>query len=269
MSSKRERLQYYYDLHINKHQASGLGENQLRVYKEIKEIVAPYETGEEVAKVLKESGYQEKPAQALYQDMLLAHARAYDELSLHDVAEVYKRKEKEVAADYAQAHVTGWDQEVNKELAKIHNIASHYRDAFQEFFYVQGLTTTHPDYEKHLTRTKEAVANIEKEGETLEGVASKPYYQKMIPYSPELQQQKIAEMRAAFDAPIPDAEEKTDFESRAAEAIKFVKENKSDMQELNKDFNARSRRATFIVIAPEENPGPYTVEEFYMGPQGQ
>lgn len=261
MSNEIEQSVQYYELLARKHEASGRGPNQARVYRELVALVQQCSSYAEIQSRMKAGGYYESPAQALMMDKLLAHRDAATQLGFHRLAAVYQRRHDAVAADYAAAWVTGWENEAVSELGGIGNVVGAFRDllvAYYEFRCAHVLAQAEP-----LEKMRAAVRAMEVNGETFEAVVGNSYYRLHCPLADDKYQEALAFIRLVLTIPQVHAAARAELDSRAKAVIDGADEQK--LQQLRQQNEARQRRSVNLCVAPKDSPGPYVYEPFFEG----
>lgn len=258
MTDKIQRSVDYYNLLAVKHERSGRGPEQLKVHRELAALVAQCSALEEIQERMKAEGYLEKPAKALYMDKMWNHAQAARENDLAEVAEVYEQKYEDVKADYAKAHETGWEQEVTRPLSDM----NHNMDVVNTLAgtYLELIMTLpeNPNYQVLTGKIQKSASDLR--NMTLEQALDRPYIRKHV----AMDDSKYAAFRSTMlsiaqnQGPAPSE----DFSGRISETLQFVRDNKSKLKEVHKEFEAKSKRRGVLYIAAEE-PGPYSKEVMY------
>ncbi|MCR9145152.1 MAG: hypothetical protein NXI24_23140 [bacterium] len=265
MSDRIQRSVYYYELLAKKHAASGLGEHQGRVYGELAALVGECSTLEEIQQKMRDRGYLEKPAQALYLDKMAAHKKAAETNDFPEIARIYQQKFDEVQADPAAAFVTGWEQEVGLELNRIGNIVDALNEICSAFLRYQGTHPADDEHRKAAARIQEYAGVIEKNGATFDAVAEQPYFRRHSPLDDARHAQTLTGVREILsgDPKAGAAEAQAKINERTQAALKIIEAKTSELKGLGKAFQERSGRSVWLSIAPEHTAGPYAREAFY------
>lgn len=261
MSGNSTRSVYYYQLLVKKHKASGLGVNQARVYQELSDLIAACTELKEMQLKMKSAGYFEKPAQALYIDKMLAHAKAARELGFVKVAEIYEDRSAEVEADYNKAWVTGFEKKVNEELNRISEVVDTWRSIFQSYECYLGAPLAYRAEEQ--TRISIAVNKIQKLGEKLESLSDNLFYRKFIVLDDARYAEAIQKIHALQSANLDIAAAQNELKTRTEAMLKSPGIDRQKLSDLGKDFDSRCKRSVYLCVAPREAPGPYSMEKFF------
>jgi hypothetical protein len=261
MTSEIEQSARYYELLARKHEASGRGPNQARVYRELVALVKQCASYEEIQARMKTGGYYESPGQALMLDKLLAHRDAATQLGFHRLAAVYQRRHDAVAADYRAAWTTGWDEEAKVELNRIGNVVAAFREVLLAYY---ELRCAHFEGQAEpLQKMRAAVGAMEANGEAFEAVVADSYYRLHCPLADDEYQQALEFIRYVLTHPLDHAAAKADFDARTRALIEGGDAN--ELGRLRQHDEARQRRSVNLCVAPDVDPGPYVYEPFFEG----
>ncbi|MEQ9365535.1 MAG: hypothetical protein RIF32_14915, partial [Leptospirales bacterium] len=241
MSDRIQRSVHYYRLLANKHAGTGLGENQARVYAELAELVGRCSTLEEIQQRMREQGYLEKPAQALYLDKLAAHKKAAEENDFPSVAQIYQTKFETVRADPRAAFTAGWEQEVARELNRIGDIVGALNEIFAAYLRYQGAHPADDARKKAARSILENAAVIQQNGASFEAVVDQAYFRRHSP----LDDARYTKARDAIrkilagDHGAADAADDDVIAQRTEAALKILKPQTSELKKIGRDFQDR------------------------------
>jgi hypothetical protein len=172
MRDKIEESVRYYQMLADKHEASGRGPHQARVYRELTALVGQCSSLQEIQDRMRAGGFYESPGQALMLDKLSAHRDAALKLGFDRKAAIYQRRIDAVAADPAAAWTTGWEQEVAAEDHRIAQVVDALNDAMSGYFELRCASCASQD--EPIGKIRDAVRRMQAHGETLDAVTSNP-----------------------------------------------------------------------------------------------
>jgi hypothetical protein len=261
MSNKIEESAGYYELLAGKHETTGRGPNQARVYRELATLVRQCSTYEEIQQRMKAGGYNESPGQALVLDKLLAHRDAATQVGFHQLAAVYQRRHDAVLADPNAAWTTGWESEATGELNRIGNVVDALNDLMSGYFEYRCapfMTASEP-----LEKIRDAVNRMQANGESFEAVVANPYYRLHSVFADDKYQAALVTIRGLLAANPDHTAARADYEARYKAMV-----DGGDQKALaakKKAYEARQRRSVNLCVAPDDAPGKYTYEPFFEG----
>jgi hypothetical protein len=261
MNDKVDQSAAYYELLARKHEQSGRGPNQARVYRELVALVRQCSSLEEIQSRMKAGGYYESPAQALVLDKLLAHRDAAAELGFHRLAAIYQQQHDAVAADYRAAWNTGWEQQAKQELHRIGNVVGAFNDLMSGYYGYRCSQVL--SWGESIEAIRAAARAIEAAGETVDGVVGNPYYRRHCPLDDDRYQAAVATIRWLLTSDPDPAAAEADWRARTQAVVDAGDESR--LRQLQQQYEAGQRRSVNLCVAPDDQPGPYTREPFYEG----
>lgn len=261
MGDKIEDSARYYQSLVDKHEASGRGQHQARVYRELVALVRRCSSYAEIQQRMKAGGYFESPGQALVLDELLAHRDAAAELGHERLVAIYQRRIDAVAADPRAAWTTGWEREVADETHRIGQIVDALNDVVRGYFELRcapDVATGAP-----IATIRGAMKRMEGHGERLEAVVARRFYRKHCALADEVLAHAVQTARYLVDH-TPDATE-AEARVKARCAAMIAAADQAALLQKRRAYEARQRRAITLCVAPDDAPGAYTYERFYEG----
>ncbi len=268
MADKIQRSVYYYELLAQKHTESGLAPNQAQVYSDLAKLVGECASYEEIQSRMKAEGYWEKPAQALYLDKMHAREKAAREFAptLDGAADLYRAQHDRVAADYQAAYVTGWDQDVAKELNRVGDIVGALDEMLALVLQLRGLFPADPGHAKAVQRLRDLARRIEGAGSSFAEAVGQDYFRKHSVLGDEQYAAAVRDIQDVLAADPDRTAAEAELQERSRAALEVVKSRAEDLKQMGREFEGRCTRTVYLAWAPEKEPGEYDRKEFYSGP---
>ncbi len=248
----------YYQLLIDKFEKTGLSPEQLRIYKEIRELVEGSSSYEEIQTRMKNQGYFESPGQALYLDRIMAQKNAAAETGFTELEELYQSRYHEVKADASKMHDASYSTRAMSILARYATIMDTMFRIYTEYCY-HNAANVYDDhsYKGSLNNIREKYALLTSMGTSFEEVAGNSYYREHIDLSDSRYQLFLTTVEELLLKHGPDSSETDPFEATLKVMWEKLKDKKTEVQRIGKLEEARQKRSIYLVVPPPDKNGSY------------
>lgn len=255
---EQEKTVEYYQLLIDKFEKTGLSPEQLRVYKEIRELVKECSSYDEIQTRMKNEGYYEAPAQALYLDRMMAQKNAAKENGFEELEKLYQDRYDEVRADASKMYDAGYSTEAARILSRYGKIMDTMFEIYTSYCYY-NCANVYDDlaYRGSLNKIREYYALFESMGTSFRETARNSYYREHIDLCDSEYDDFLNEVESLLDKHEPDRSEIEPFESTWKAMWKILKDKKSEVQETGRLEDARTKRSIYLVVPPPDKTGKY------------
>lgn len=237
---------------------TGLSSHQAAIYREMTDFIKDCATVEEVAAKIKKSKYFLAPSVALMLDRFEAHKKAAQEEDMPEIAEVYRKKTEEIAADPGAMYVTGYEATVRNYKIKYAQTV----DAFVKIYRCYMIYMNVPATDKFrrgdaLKDMKEALGNLILPSDDFFALAKLPKFRKLVPANDFGYEKFVQSVPKIVDGQMERSDESEIEQQQAKAEWEEVSRNKAQILEAGKKNLSRVRRAKVTVIAPDNADGHY------------
>lgn len=254
---KIQRTADYYQLMIDKFAKTSLSPNQLRVYKEIKELVLSCSSLDEIQQKMKSSGYYESPGQALYMDKMMALKKAATINNFTELATIYQDRYDEVKADYNKMYEIGYNGKVLAFFTKQSTILSAFYEIYSNYLSHKSANVYDLLYKSSLDSIRDNYNKLKSLGTDFRAVSQDKYFREHIILSDADFMIFVSEVEfliSKFEAEQSEIQRLTEITEKAWFVLK---DKKSDIQEIARKENAKTKRSVFMAIPPADISGKY------------
>ncbi len=247
----------YYQLLLDRMGKTDLSPHQAKIYKEIKQLVLSCGSLEEIQEKMKKEGYYESPSQALYLDKITALENAATQNDFTELALIYKERLNEVKSDFNKMFETGFEQKVLAFYTKIGSILGAFYEIFNNYLIHQTSNIFDLSYTSSLDSIRENQKKLNALGTDFISVSREKYFRDHIVLENAAYSKFVSETEYLFQKFKHDAMEELSVRNLGDTAWAILKDKKSEVQEIDKRENARSRRSVFIAVPPKDASGKY------------
>ncbi|MEA3265862.1 MAG: hypothetical protein U9P42_02820 [Candidatus Fermentibacteria bacterium] len=253
-----QRTVEYYQLLIDKFQKTGLSPEQLRIYKEIKELVEGCSSYDEIQSRMKNEGYWESPGQALYLDRMMAQKKAARENGFTELEALYQSRYDEVKADASKMHDAGYSSKAMSILAHYSNIMDTMFGIYTEYCY-HNSANVYDDlsYRGSLNNIREKFSLLKSMGTSFREVSVNSYYREHIDLSDSEYQLFLTTVESLLNKHEPDRSEVEPFEETYKVAWGKLKDKKAEVQRIGELEDARTIKSFYLAVPPPDKNGSY------------
>ncbi len=253
-----EKTIEYYQLLIDKFEKTGLSPEQLRIYKEIRQLVEGCSSYDEIQSRMKNEGYYETPAQALYLDRMMAQKRAAQENGFIELATLYQNRYDEVKADASKMYDASYSSKASSILAGYANIMDTMFTIYTEYCY-HNAANPYDDhsYRGSLKKIREKHSLLKSMGTSFREAAANSYYREHIDLSDSLYELFLDTVESLLNKHEPERSEVEPFEETFKVAWPNLKDKKNEVQQIGKLEDARTKRSIYLVVPPSDKNGSY------------
>lgn len=252
-----KRTADYYQLLIDKFAKTGQSPNQLRVYKEIKELVLSCSSYEEIQQKMKSGEYYESPGQALYMDKMMALKKAAQINGFEELAKIYQDRYDEVKADFNKMYEIGYSDKVSAFLAKQSNILNAFYEIYNNYLNHKSANVFDLLYKSSLESIRENYNKLNSLGTDFRSVSGDKYFRQHIILSDADYMIFVSEVESFVTKYEADKSEIQHFNGIAEMAWGILKDKKSQIQEIGRSENAKTKRSVFMAVPPADISGKY------------
>ena len=254
-----QKTMEYYQLLIDKFDKTGQSPNQLRVYKEVRQLVSECSSYDEIQSRMKSEGYYEKPAQALYMDKMSALKRAAEDNGFVELAKVYQDRYDEVSADAAKMFETGYEQRAGDFLKKHSKKFGAFYEIFLNYLYYKSTSIFNSTYKNSLNAIRENFSVLTEVGTSFEEVANDSYFREHINLDDANYMIFVAEAKSLISRTEPDASEVKRLQDMTMASWEILKNKRKETQDIGHAEDARAKKSVFLINPPEDASGSYDV----------
>ncbi len=254
----------YYQLLIDKFGKTGKSPNQLRVFKEIKELVLSCTGYEEIQTKMKSGGYYDSPAQAMFLDKMLALKMAAEQNSFPELAKIYQDKYDEVKENILAMYDTGYNQRVTDFYQRKSNILNAFYEIFMNYLTHKSANIYDLNYKSSLDNMRENQKKLLALNTDFTLVSKDPYFRNHIGLDDAAYAGWVDEVLDLFDKYGVEQAEESALKALADEAWRILQSKKVEIQDIGKREEAKSKRSVFMAVPPKDVHGNY---EFLLNEQ--
>jgi hypothetical protein len=247
----------YYQLLIDKFEKTGQSPNQLRIFKEIKELVLGCSTYEEIQTKMKNGGYYISPAQAMFMDKMQALKKAAEHNRFPELAKIYQDKYNEVSENSNAMYDIGYSQLVSEFYLRKSNILNAFYEIFLNFLTHKNANIYDLNYKSSLNNIRENQKKLQALNTDFTLVAQDPYFRNHIGLDDPAYARYVDEVLILFQKYEVDPSEESAIKALADEAWSVLQSKKAEIQEIGKREEERIKRSVFIAVPPKDINGKF------------
>ncbi len=249
----------YYQLLIDKFEKTGLSPHQLKVYREIQDLVQGCSSYEDIQSKMKSQGYYESPGQALYLDAIMAQKNAAKQNGFTELEELYLARYNEVKADGSKMHVTGYSEKASSILSKYSTLMDALFEIYINYCTYNGANPYDTlRYNGSLDNIRKYHAVFQTLGTSFEEISATSYYRQHIGLEDDKYQMFISEVKTLLQKREPERSEIQPFEEELKLMWPKLKDKRVEVQAIGKLEDAKTKKSIYLVVAPSDNKGKYT-----------
>lgn len=247
----------YYQLLVDRMEKSGQSQHQVKIYKELTQLVLSCISIEEVQEKMKKEGYYESPSQALYMDKMTSLENAAKQNDFTELALIYRERIDEVQADFLKMYETGYNNKVLAFFTKLSGELSAFYEIYSNYLTHKTANIFDHSYKISLDSIRENQKNLNELGTDFKSISIKKYFRDHIILDDAAYSEFVSETESLFQKFNYDPMEEQSVRNLGDEAWAILKDKKSEVQEIDKSENARSKRSVFMAAPPEDVNGKY------------
>lgn len=247
----------YYQLLVDRMEKTEQSPHQAQVYKEIKQLVLSCSSLEEIQEKMKKEGYYESPTQALYLDKITALENAAKQNGFTELALIYKERFDEVKLDSHKMFETGYHNKVLAFYTELSSRLSAFYEIYSNYLIYKTSNIFDHSYKNSLDSMRENQKTLNGLGTDFRSISNEKHFRDHIVLDDAAYSKFVSETETLFQKFKYDATEEQSVRNLGDAAWAILKDKKTEIQEILKKENARSKRSAFIAVPPKDINGKY------------
>lgn len=236
---------------------TGLSPKQAEAYEKLIVFLSECKSGEEMMQKLKDNPiYYENVAKGLVLDKLFALEKAAKENGYTELEKIYNERYLEVEKDYSKAYVMGYEKKVNDFHRSHLEDIRYFVDTFINYIEYKG---AYPD-EKHFEDIKANYNALIKKGHEFKKLSGIEEFRKSIMLCDDEYNKYIMDVEELVKTSFDDSENTKKYQEIFDKAWSVLKDKESIVKEIGRKEGAKTYRAAFMVIPPDDENGRYEFE---------
>ncbi len=247
----------YYQLLVDRKEKSGLSPHQAKIYKELKQLVLSCGSVEEIQEKMKKEGFYESPAQAMYLDKFKSLENAAQQNDFTELALIYKERVDEVKTDVHKMYETIYNQKVLAFYTKLSNMLNSFYEIYSNYLTHKTSNIFDYSYKSSLDSIRENQKKLIELGTDFISISNEKYFRDHILLEDTAYSSFVSETETLFQKFNYDPAEEQSVRDLGDAAWAILKDKKSEVQEIDKSENARTKRSVFLAVPPKDANGKY------------
>ncbi|MCL2116479.1 MAG: hypothetical protein FWH29_09680 [Methanobrevibacter sp.] len=241
-----------YEIMINNLEKSGFGDNQVQVYKEIIDFIKDCPSSLDAYKKLKSSDYSIAPNIALIKDKLETLKKANLEIQMEEIAKVYADKIEEIDSNPNSTYETTYEEKANEIWREHENKLYGFVAIYNA--YLSLIIVDEEDYQFAHLNLINAFKTLNSLNDNFLDLSKNKRFRDIIPINDKAYFDFIKNAQIYKNSP-PDLNQVDKNEIELA--FKNIKENKSKLEKIAKDYLNQQKASGAISTSPKDKKGKY------------